>query len=170
MTDAQVAESFARHIQESVLPEALSQTDPLLVFGDLGRLIQSLALIHALTPADFLRKFGAPEWTKVSIDRQNLADRVSQAWSGTLKEGDQFRTGHDFPGKEKDLVIESRHPQARGSESRTQTRAVFNTLILIEHLKKAIRKFLAELTSSERDSNWVAAIRSVRVKRREDEP
>lgn len=160
-SDAQVAESFVRHIQDSVLPEAMSQSSPLLIFQSLGRCIETLAQIHDFTPAEFLRKFGAPEWTKVSIDRQNLADRVALAWSGSLKAGDEFCSGHDFPGKEKDLVIESRHPGARSSEARTQTRAVFNTYILLEHLKKAIRAFLAQLLSAERDVSWVNSIRSL---------
>lgn len=159
--DAELAASFARHVGESVLPQALEQTDPYLVFVSLGRCIQGLAEIHAVSPADFLRAYGAPEWTRVSIDRENLADRVSLAWVRDLKPGDQFCTGHDFPGKEKDLVIESRHPGARGSESRTQTRAVFNTLVLIDQLKKTIRVFLGRLSSPERETAWVDRIRSL---------
>lgn len=157
--DAELADSFARHVGESLLPLALEQPDPLLVFASLGRCIQGLAEINASSPAEFLRQYGPPEWSKVSIDRQNLADRVSEAWVRSLKSGDEFCAGHGFPGKEKDLVIESRHPGARGSESRTQTRAVFNTHVLIDHLQKTIRVFLARLASPERESAWVDTIR-----------
>lgn len=163
--DQELAEHFARYFDEDLLPAALGQTDPLLVFADLGTCIQALTKIHGeeISPASFMRKFGSPEWTNVSIDRQNLADRVSEAFRRNLKSGDQFCDGHDFPGKEKDLVIESRHPQARGAESRTQTRAVFNTFVLIEHLKKIIATFLTRLKSPAREAAWIDAIRNLRA-------
>ena len=163
-SDEELTAGFARYFDESVIPAAVGHTDPLLVFAELGACIETLARIHGgeLSTASFMRKFGSPEWTSVVIDRQNLADRVSEAFRRKLKPGDQMCEGHDFPGKEKDLVIESRHPDARGAQARTQTRAVFNTSVLLDHLKKIIATFLSRLKSPAREEAWVSSIRNLR--------
>lgn len=159
--DEELGRFAARELRELQLARALTDgADDQEVFERLGVCIESLAdMTSEGGVADCLRELGVPEWSRVSIDGQNLADRVAAAWRLKLQSGDEFRSGHDFPGKEKDLVIEMRHPGARTTQTRTQTRAVFNGPVLNEHLEKMIRLCASRLDSDERPPEWLAALR-----------